>query len=144
MCLSHQGQSYGNKVDWMDSYGEEQRLWQRMMENPEVPQECTLLLRSSMRKYNTWAGPEAQKERKTEKHRGRRERWRSDKSTFKSNRECPFPYFFPSPMWWHSPLVQGSQSSLTHSFTCAPSEAFSVTRQRCLLSYMTTRVVCSQ
>ncbi|KAM9347321.1 synaptotagmin-like protein 5 [Symphorus nematophorus] len=47
------GTSYGNEVDWMDSYGEEQRLWQRMIENPEVPQECTLMLRSSMRKMNT-------------------------------------------------------------------------------------------
>uniref|UniRef100_A0A3Q1BNK8 Synaptotagmin-like protein 5 n=1 Tax=Amphiprion ocellaris TaxID=80972 RepID=A0A3Q1BNK8_AMPOC len=47
------GQSYGNEVDWMDSYGEEQWVWQRMIENPEVPQECTLMLRSSMRKFNT-------------------------------------------------------------------------------------------
>ncbi|XP_027147141.1 synaptotagmin-like protein 5 isoform X3 [Larimichthys crocea] len=48
------GKSYGNEVDWMDSYGEEQRLWQRMIENPEVPHECTLMLRSSMRsKCNT-------------------------------------------------------------------------------------------
>lgn len=47
------GKSYGNEVDWMDSYGEEQRAWQRMIENPEVPQECTLMLRSSMRKCNT-------------------------------------------------------------------------------------------
>lgn len=47
------GHSYGNEVDWMDSYGEEQRLWQRMIENPEVPQECTLMLRSSMRKRNS-------------------------------------------------------------------------------------------
>ncbi|XP_076603325.1 synaptotagmin-like protein 5 isoform X3 [Chaetodon auriga] len=47
------GKSYGNEVDWMDSYGEEQRLWQRMIENPEVPQECTLMLRSTMRKCNT-------------------------------------------------------------------------------------------
>ncbi|KAM7380409.1 hypothetical protein PAMP_003710 [Pampus punctatissimus] len=46
------GKSYGNEVDWMDSYGEEQRLWQRMIENPEVPHECTLMLRSSMRKCN--------------------------------------------------------------------------------------------
>ncbi|XP_077392560.1 synaptotagmin-like protein 5 isoform X2 [Festucalex cinctus] len=44
------GTSYGNEVDWMDSYGDEQRLWQRMVENPEVPQECTIMLRSSMRK----------------------------------------------------------------------------------------------
>ncbi|XP_038576693.1 synaptotagmin-like protein 5 isoform X3 [Micropterus salmoides] len=47
------GKSYGNEVDWMDSYGEEQRLWQRMIENPEIPHECTLMLRSSMRKCNT-------------------------------------------------------------------------------------------
>ncbi|XP_070694212.1 synaptotagmin-like protein 5 [Pempheris klunzingeri] len=44
------GKSYGNEVDWMDSFGDEQRLWQRMIENPEVPQECTLMLRSSMRR----------------------------------------------------------------------------------------------
>ncbi|XP_053733025.1 synaptotagmin-like protein 5 isoform X1 [Synchiropus splendidus] len=47
------GTSYGNEVDWMDSYGEEQRVWQRMVDNPEVPHECTLMLRSSMRKHNT-------------------------------------------------------------------------------------------
>ncbi|XP_054888201.1 synaptotagmin-like protein 5 isoform X2 [Poeciliopsis prolifica] len=47
------GKSYGNEVDWMDSFGEEQQVWQRMIENPEVPQECTLMLRSSMRKCNT-------------------------------------------------------------------------------------------
>uniref|UniRef100_A0A3B4ZNE0 Synaptotagmin-like protein 5 n=1 Tax=Stegastes partitus TaxID=144197 RepID=A0A3B4ZNE0_9TELE len=47
------GKSYGNEVDWMDSYGEEQRVWQRMIENPEVPQECTLMLRSSMRRGST-------------------------------------------------------------------------------------------
>ncbi|KAK7882464.1 hypothetical protein WMY93_028638 [Mugilogobius chulae] len=47
------GKSYGKDVDWMDSYGEEQRLWQRMIENPEVPHECTLMLRSSMRKHFT-------------------------------------------------------------------------------------------
>ncbi|KAG7331587.1 hypothetical protein KOW79_005556 [Hemibagrus wyckioides] len=38
------GLSYGKEVDWNDSYGEEQRLWQRMIDNPEVPQECTLML----------------------------------------------------------------------------------------------------
>ncbi|CAG14331.1 unnamed protein product, partial [Tetraodon nigroviridis] len=32
------GQSYGKEVDWMDSFGEEQHVWQRMIENPEVPQ----------------------------------------------------------------------------------------------------------
>ncbi|XP_038145661.1 synaptotagmin-like protein 5 isoform X2 [Cyprinodon tularosa] len=47
------GKSYGKEVDWMDSYGEEKEVWQRMVENPEVPQECTLMLRSSMRKCNT-------------------------------------------------------------------------------------------
>uniref|UniRef100_A0A3P8YTA1 Synaptotagmin-like protein 5 n=1 Tax=Esox lucius TaxID=8010 RepID=A0A3P8YTA1_ESOLU len=47
------GHSYGKQVDWMDSFGEEQRLWQRMVDNPEVPQECTLMLRSSMSKHNT-------------------------------------------------------------------------------------------
>uniref|UniRef100_A0A3Q3IUX4 Synaptotagmin-like protein 5 n=1 Tax=Monopterus albus TaxID=43700 RepID=A0A3Q3IUX4_MONAL len=47
------GKSYGNDVDWMDSHGEEQRVWQRMIENPEVPQECTLMLRSTMRKHST-------------------------------------------------------------------------------------------
>uniref|UniRef100_A0A669DQW2 Synaptotagmin-like protein 5 n=1 Tax=Oreochromis niloticus TaxID=8128 RepID=A0A669DQW2_ORENI len=47
------GESYGKEVDWMDSYGEEKRLWQRMIENPEVPHECTLMLRSSMCKHNT-------------------------------------------------------------------------------------------
>ncbi|KAG5282936.1 hypothetical protein AALO_G00036360 [Alosa alosa] len=47
------GLSYGNEVDWMDSFGEEQRLWQRMIDNPEVPQECTLMLRSSMARRST-------------------------------------------------------------------------------------------
>ncbi|KAI7808348.1 putative synaptotagmin-like protein 5 [Triplophysa rosa] len=47
------GLSYGKEVDWNDAYGEEQRLWQRMIENPEVPQECTLMLRSSMAKGKT-------------------------------------------------------------------------------------------
>ncbi|CAL8281749.1 unnamed protein product [Arctogadus glacialis] len=46
------GLSYGNVVDWMDSSGEEQQLWQRMMENPEIPQECTLMLRSSMGRHH--------------------------------------------------------------------------------------------
>ncbi|XP_077584900.1 synaptotagmin-like protein 5 isoform X2 [Stigmatopora nigra] len=45
-----EGKSYGNKVDWMDSYGEERRVWRRMTDNPEVPQECTLMLRSTMGK----------------------------------------------------------------------------------------------
>lgn len=55
MCvfLLPSGESYGKEVDWMDSYGVEKRLWQRMIENPEVPHECTLMLRSSMCKHNT-------------------------------------------------------------------------------------------
>ncbi|XP_066542677.1 synaptotagmin-like protein 5 isoform X2 [Hoplias malabaricus] len=44
------GLSYGKEVDWNDSYGEEQQLWQHMIDNPEVPQEATLMLRSSMAK----------------------------------------------------------------------------------------------
>ncbi|XP_058644161.1 synaptotagmin-like protein 5 isoform X2 [Onychostoma macrolepis] len=47
------GLSYGKEVDWNDAYGEEQRLWQRVIDNPEVPQECTLMLRSSMAKRKT-------------------------------------------------------------------------------------------
>lgn len=47
------GLSYGKEVDWNDSHGEEQQLWQRMIDNPEVPQECTLMLRSSMAKRKT-------------------------------------------------------------------------------------------
>jgi len=52
-CLCPAGLSYGKEVDWNDSYGEEQRLWQRMIDNPEVPLECTLMLRSSMAKRKT-------------------------------------------------------------------------------------------
>ncbi|XP_039601012.1 synaptotagmin-like protein 5 isoform X2 [Polypterus senegalus] len=44
------GLSYGNEVDWMDSDGEELLLWQRMIENPEVSVEGTLMLRASMGK----------------------------------------------------------------------------------------------
>ncbi|MGH0168540.1 UNVERIFIED_CONTAM: hypothetical protein FKN15_057819 [Acipenser sinensis] len=44
------GLSYGNEVDWMDSQGEEQRLWQRMLDHPEASVESTLMLRSSMGK----------------------------------------------------------------------------------------------
>ncbi|KAJ8255953.1 hypothetical protein COCON_G00198170 [Conger conger] len=47
------GQSYGKDVDWMDSYGEEQRLWQRMIDSPEVPQECSLMLRPTMEKHSS-------------------------------------------------------------------------------------------
>ncbi|XP_064412943.1 synaptotagmin-like protein 5 [Latimeria chalumnae] len=44
------GMSYGNEVDWMDSQGEEQRLWQRMIDSPGASVESTLTLRSSMGK----------------------------------------------------------------------------------------------
>ncbi|RXM32677.1 Synaptotagmin-like protein 5 [Acipenser ruthenus] len=44
------GLSYGNEVDWMDSQGEEQHLWQCMLDQPEAFVESTLMLRSSMGK----------------------------------------------------------------------------------------------
>lgn len=59
-CLCPAGLSYGKEVDWNDSCGEEQRLWQRMIDNPEVPQECTLMLRSSMAKRKTQREEEGQ------------------------------------------------------------------------------------
>ncbi|XP_063811636.1 synaptotagmin-like protein 5 isoform X2 [Pseudophryne corroboree] len=45
------GTSYGNEVDWMDAQGEEQYLWQKMMDNPGTSVEGTLMLRSSMAKF---------------------------------------------------------------------------------------------
>ncbi|XP_040857822.1 synaptotagmin-like protein 5 isoform X2 [Ochotona curzoniae] len=47
---SGSGVSHGKKVDWMDSQGEEQRLWQKMADNPGTPIEGVLMLRSSMGK----------------------------------------------------------------------------------------------
>ncbi|XP_044091440.1 synaptotagmin-like protein 5 isoform X1 [Neovison vison] len=44
------GVSHGKSVDWMDSQGEEQRLWQKMVDNPGTPVEGVLMLRSSMGK----------------------------------------------------------------------------------------------
>uniref|UniRef100_A0A452HP74 Uncharacterized protein n=1 Tax=Gopherus agassizii TaxID=38772 RepID=A0A452HP74_9SAUR len=44
------GVSNGKEVDWMDSHGEEQHLWQTMMDNPGVSVEGILMLRSSMGK----------------------------------------------------------------------------------------------
>ncbi|XP_022363726.1 synaptotagmin-like protein 5 isoform X2 [Enhydra lutris kenyoni] len=44
------GVSHGKSVDWMDSQGEEQRLWQKMADNPGTPVEGVLMLRSSMGK----------------------------------------------------------------------------------------------
>ncbi|XP_038173184.1 synaptotagmin-like protein 5 isoform X2 [Arvicola amphibius] len=45
------GVSHGKNVDWMDSRGEEQHLWQRMMDNPGTSVEGILMLRSSMAKW---------------------------------------------------------------------------------------------
>ncbi|CAK6450370.1 unnamed protein product [Pipistrellus nathusii] len=47
---SGSGVSHGKTVDWMDSRGEEQRLWQKMTDNPGTPVEGILMLRSSMGK----------------------------------------------------------------------------------------------
>ncbi|XP_008831268.1 synaptotagmin-like protein 5 isoform X2 [Nannospalax galili] len=47
---SGSGVSHGKSVDWMDSRGEEQRLWQRMVDNPGKSVEGVLMLRSSMAK----------------------------------------------------------------------------------------------
>nr|KAF6290071.1 synaptotagmin like 5 [Pipistrellus kuhlii] len=47
---SGSGMSHGKTVDWMDSRGEEQRLWQKMTDNPGTPVEGILMLRSSMGK----------------------------------------------------------------------------------------------
>nr|XP_012592122.1 synaptotagmin-like protein 5 isoform X2 [Microcebus murinus] len=47
---SGSGVSHGKNVDWMDSQGEEQRLWQKMANNPGTPAEGVLMLRSSMGK----------------------------------------------------------------------------------------------
>nr|XP_004665792.2 synaptotagmin-like protein 5 isoform X2 [Jaculus jaculus] len=47
---SGNGVSHGKSVDWMDSQGEEQRLWQKMVDNPGTPVEGVLMLRSSMAK----------------------------------------------------------------------------------------------
>ncbi|XP_008694682.2 synaptotagmin-like protein 5 isoform X1 [Ursus maritimus] len=44
------GVSNGKSVDWMDSQGEEQRLWQKMADNPGTPVEGVLMLRASMGK----------------------------------------------------------------------------------------------
>ncbi|XP_009696427.1 PREDICTED: synaptotagmin-like protein 5 [Cariama cristata] len=45
------GVSNGKEVDWMDSQGEEQHLWQKMIDNPGTPVEGILMLRSSMGKH---------------------------------------------------------------------------------------------
>lgn len=44
------GVSNGKEVDWMDSQGEEQHLWQKMIDSPGVAVEGVLTLRSSMGK----------------------------------------------------------------------------------------------
>ncbi|XP_018104719.1 synaptotagmin-like protein 5 isoform X2 [Xenopus laevis] len=51
VCLGcGSGVSYGDVVDWMDSHGEEQFLWQKMMDNPGTMVEATLMLRPTMAK----------------------------------------------------------------------------------------------
>ncbi|XP_075052548.1 synaptotagmin-like protein 5 isoform X5 [Mixophyes fleayi] len=47
---SGSGTSYGNEVDWMDAQGEEQYLWQKMMDSPGTSVEGALMLRSTMAK----------------------------------------------------------------------------------------------
>ncbi|NXC59685.1 SYTL5 protein, partial [Aleadryas rufinucha] len=44
------GVSNGKQVDWMDSQGEEQHLWQKMIDSPGAAVEGVLMLRSSMGK----------------------------------------------------------------------------------------------
>ncbi|XP_038009781.1 synaptotagmin-like protein 5 isoform X2 [Motacilla alba alba] len=44
------GVSNGKEVDWMDSQGEEQHLWQKMIDSPGSAVEGVLMLRSSMGK----------------------------------------------------------------------------------------------
>ncbi|OCT94692.1 synaptotagmin-like protein 5 isoform X2 [Xenopus laevis] len=56
VCLGcGSGVSYGDVVDWMDSQGEEQFLWQKMMDSPGTMVEATLMLRPTMakKKYNS-------------------------------------------------------------------------------------------
>lgn len=48
---SGSGVSHGKYVDWMDSRGEEQCLWQRMIDSPGASVEGILMLRSSMAKW---------------------------------------------------------------------------------------------
>ncbi|XP_039913024.1 synaptotagmin-like protein 5 isoform X3 [Hirundo rustica] len=45
------GVSNGKEVDWMDSQGEEQLLWQKMIDSPGAAVEGVLMLRSSMGKH---------------------------------------------------------------------------------------------
>ncbi|XP_068919577.1 synaptotagmin-like protein 5 [Petaurus breviceps papuanus] len=48
---SGSGMSHGKEVDWMDSQGEEQHLWQKMANSPGESVEGILMLRSSMGKH---------------------------------------------------------------------------------------------
>lgn len=50
MFLQFPGISNGKEVDWMDSQGEEQLLWQKMIDSPGTSVEGILMLRSSMGK----------------------------------------------------------------------------------------------
>lgn len=95
----------------MDSYGEEQQLWQRMIENPEVPQECTLLLRSSMRKYSTWAVCGADGERELEREESGRELER--KQNRQSSEVSPVVIQIPSPVMPYALVVNLLRSILS-------------------------------
>lgn len=50
MFLQFSGVSNGKEVDWMDSQGEEQHLWQKMIDSPGAAVEGVLMLRPSMGK----------------------------------------------------------------------------------------------
>lgn len=54
MFLQLPGVSNGKEVDWMDSQGEEQLLWQKMIDSPGAAVEGVLMLRSSMGKRRLW------------------------------------------------------------------------------------------
>lgn len=52
MLCNFPGISNGKEVDWMDSQGEEQLLWQKMIDCPGDSVEGVLMLRSSMGKHS--------------------------------------------------------------------------------------------
>lgn len=47
-CFSETGESYGKKVEWMDSVNQEVEVWERMLSEPNTWVEGMLPLRSSM------------------------------------------------------------------------------------------------
>ena len=142
-----QGKSYGNEVDWMDSYGEEQRLWQRMIENPEVPHECTLMLRSSMRKCNSWAGREHRQRgwrRFTEgEEKDKEVTWRREERTggvepSRTNRTVKGPKLMKE----QRPSLSRLLSPRSDLIPPPPQKHLVLTKHCCLLLYMKTCDVC--